>query len=170
MKEEWRRVRGFGGLYEVSSLGRVRSYAHDERGRLLNPWRNPKGYLVVELKKSGGGATKQVHRLVAEAFIGPCPKGKQVNHKIPDKEDNRASNLEYVTPKENIHHAILHGLRAPPMLGQDNATSKLTESKVRRIRLRVSRGETQTAVAKDYGVTQANVSEIVRRRTWRHVK
>jgi ribosomal protein S25 len=51
-----------------------------------------------------------IHQLVTAAFLGPCPEGKQVNHKNGNKRDNRVENLEYLTPDENKAHAKRTGL------------------------------------------------------------
>ena len=101
MKEIWKDIRGYEGLYRVSNLGRVISLERiDSRGRIW-PERliyigndYSKGYLVVKLCKDGKQKAYKVHRLVADAFI-PNPENlPQVNHINEDKTDNRAENLE----------------------------------------------------------------------------
>lgn len=98
--EEWRPVDGYPG-YEVSSLGRVRSW-RTHRGvpgpRILKPGRGSKGYLVVRL----AGAAQKVHRLVAEAFLGPMPDGLQTRHLDSNNQNNAAANLAYGTQLENM--------------------------------------------------------------------
>lgn len=115
--EEWRPIKGWEG-YEVSDLGRVRSY-RTTSGRLID---NPHllafkadycGYCNVYLKN---GPTKQkrmkVHRLVSSAFI-PNPECKpQINHINGIKTDNRVENLEWCTAGENIRHSIANGLQS----------------------------------------------------------
>lgn len=109
--EEWRPVAEHNG-YEVSNLGRVRSIdrlvKHPSsksglgrvRGRVLRLYRNRahNAYLTVWL---GAGAQRYVHRLVAEAFIGPVA-GMDVDHKDNDRENNAAANLAIVTHAENM--------------------------------------------------------------------
>jgi hypothetical protein len=96
--EEWRCVVEWEGEYEVSSIGRVR-HVH-KRQRPLRFGKSNSGYFGVTLSRQ----RVHVHQLVARAFIGECPKGHQVNHIDGDKLNNLASNLEYLTPQENVRH------------------------------------------------------------------
>ena len=101
---EWRDVVGFEGRYEVSNYGHVRTIPHyvDNhtgrillKARLLRPNVLRKGYLQVTISDGDSRRhARQVHRLVAEAFIGrPADGRNQVNHKNGMKQDNRACNL-----------------------------------------------------------------------------
>lgn len=109
--EEWRPVKGFGGIYEVSSEGRLRNV---KTGRIHQNSKPRSGYTVDILCKGGTHKTVRRHQLVAEAFI-PNPENKpEVNHKNGDKSDNSASNLEWVTHRENTDHAWLTGLTKLP--------------------------------------------------------
>ena len=119
--EEWREVKGYEGLYEVSNYGNVRSLgtvSHVKRrgyeldiphpGKVLKQHERSHGYLSVCLYGRGGNKRnfrhKSVHRLVAEAFI-ENPRGcTEINHIDENKQNNRADNLEWVTRKENIRH------------------------------------------------------------------
>jgi DNA-binding transcriptional regulator YiaG len=98
--------------YQISSLGRVRRItgrASTCRDGILTPaLRNH--YLFVTLRAPGRRCSASIHRLVAAAFLGPCPDGQQVNHRDTVKTNNRSTNLEYVTPQENTRHARAHGL------------------------------------------------------------
>jgi hypothetical protein len=103
--EIWKPVNGLSG-FMVSSFGNVTGI----RGKPYKMSKNKKGYHILRspIRKYG----KQLHRIVAEHFIGKIPNGYQVNHKDGDKSNNRASNLEFMTCSENIRHAIKLGLRA----------------------------------------------------------
>ncbi len=80
-------------------------------GRVLRPMTITGGYYMVHLRKDGLTVPCKIHRLVAEAFIGPAPEGLQVNHRDGVKTNNRAENLEWVTRSENMQHAYAMGLR-----------------------------------------------------------
>jgi len=113
--EIWKDIKGYEGLYQVSNTGRVRALDRQigyRNGRLRN-WKgvekvlteNTRGYLATKLYKDGKGATKEIHRFVAEAFI-PNPDGKdEVNHIDGNKHNNHISNLEWVSHSENMRHS-----------------------------------------------------------------
>ncbi|MEC0307361.1 NUMOD4 domain-containing protein [Paenibacillus lautus] len=110
--EEWLPVVDYEGLYEVSNLGRVKrlSSSDTSREKILKPQIQRDGYLRVTLSKKGQKKRMAIHRLVAIAFIPNLENKEQVNHENGDKLDNRLRNLNWATPKENIAHAIAHGL------------------------------------------------------------
>lgn len=108
--EEWRDIKGYEGLYQVSNLGRIKALAKIDTGgkcwpeKILSPIKQHSGYYHVGLWWGGQCKQSRVHRLVAEAFI-PNPDGKgQVNHLNEDKSDNRARNLEWATARENTNY------------------------------------------------------------------
>ena len=141
MKEIWKDILGFEGLYQISNFGRVRSVdrdviysnccVHHYSGQIRNPQITKDGYLFVLLWAGKRcGTPRLVHRLVAEAFI-PNPEHKLcVNHINGVKTDNRTENLEWCTYSENeIHkHKVLGVPANKTMLGKvgkDNPFSKI---------------------------------------------
>ena len=169
--EEWRPTVGYEGLYEVSSHGRIRrvSPTHLNRnvGGLLNPW-SAADYHRVELCIEGNNATFGVHQLVAEAFLGPCPPDREVNHKNGVKHDNRAENLEYLTHQENMAHAG-QVLGVMGSRGTKNGRSKLTEGQVQEARDRHAGGESCPMIAKRFGVGRLAIQRVVNGKRWNHV-
>jgi hypothetical protein len=104
---EWKPVKDYEGIYEVSDQGEVRRIKGGKGTRVgtcLKPKTSNRGYQEVCLCRSTKKKMHLVHRLVATAFFGDSDL--QVNHKNFDKTDNRLSNLEWVTPEENMAHAI----------------------------------------------------------------
>jgi hypothetical protein len=124
--EEWKPIIGFEGNYEISSFGRVKAlgvYNHPISIRKLSQHKN--GYLMISLWKENREKRPLVHRLVAIHFI-PNPESKsEVNHKKGIKTDNRATELEWVTTRQNHLHAFRElGKKNPIILGADNHRSK----------------------------------------------
>lgn len=105
MREVWRAVKGYKGLYQVSNLGRIRSIhlnkKYEREYFILSPWRNAQGYEMVYLCRSGTRKKTFVHRIVAEAFI-PNPNHLPfINHKNWITHDNRVENLEWCDASYN---------------------------------------------------------------------
>lgn len=170
MKETWKDIEGFEGLYQVSDLGRVRSLGI--RGRIRSLSLTKDGYPKVRLIHKGKDKTARVHRLVAEAFI-PNPEGKDtVNHIDGNKENNRVSNLEWVDRSEQMYHAYRLGLK-PSMGGTNNTQAKLTAEQVKEIRrdyVRQSQEFGTVALAKKYGVTNRVIGLVVNGKSYKNVE
>lgn len=114
MREEWRPIAGYEGLYEVSNLGSVRSLDRivkskgngvaKIKGKRLKQIARTGDYLDVSLSKSGTHKIIRVHRLVAYAFCEKPIGCDQVNHKNEVRTDNRACNLEWCTSRYNNNY------------------------------------------------------------------
>ena len=109
--ERWLPVPGYEGLYLVSDWGRVRSLPRaTTSGRILKLQpANKLGHLSVALSRQGVVRRHLVHRLVMEAFVGPCPEGQQVRHWDGNPANNKLSNLLYGTPSEDGYDRVRHG-------------------------------------------------------------
>ena len=149
MKEEWRDIKDYEGLYQVSNLGRVKSLgngkSNNSKRKIMKQHYNQKGYLLISLTNNGEKSF-QVHRLVAQAFI-PNPNNlPQVNHKDENKENNfvyinedgtidlEKSNLEwcdnyynshYGTRFERIFKKTTNGKCSKPVLQIDKNTNEV---------------------------------------------
>ena len=110
MEEKWKDIKSYEGIYQVSNLGRVRSFAKSYDPHIMTPMPNQKGYMRIFLINGTKHKWLRVHRLVAMAFI-PNPNNlPQVNHKDGNKLNNCVDNLEWVTNQENCEHAQRNGL------------------------------------------------------------
>lgn len=124
MKELWKEIIGYEGKYQISNLGNVKSIHYkkniSENHKLLKQRcaiRNGKNsYKYIVLSKENKVHTFYVHRLVAEYFVPNKDNKPYVNHKDGNKHNNKANNLEWVTPLENNLHAY-HVLKKHPMIG-----------------------------------------------------
>lgn len=123
MKEVWKDIQGYEGLYQVSNLGNVKSLNYNRTGkeRILTPGNNKSGYFNVVLSKNGITKIFYVHKLVAYTFIENPENLPEVNHIDEDKTNNCVSNLEFCDRKYNINY----GTRNEKML----KTLKLRKSK-----------------------------------------
>lgn len=167
--EKWKPIIGF--EYEVSNRGRVRNLSYGHRrfwGHILSPGDNGKGYMFVYLSKGKKPHRFYVHHLVAAAFIGPCPRGLEVNHENGDKADNKPRNLQYVTRGENNLHAF-HKLGRKALRGEQGGNSKLTTEEVVAIRKLLRHGWPHYQIAFAYNVSKTTISNIRTGLTWSHV-
>lgn len=175
--EVWEPVRGYEGVYEVSNLGRVRrlaktvacglggKYLRTLPATILRPQMTRNGYLKVNLCAGGVSENRLVHRLVAEHHLPP-PEGdrSQVNHIDLCKTNNRVSNLEWSTHRENIAHA--RGAGRLDAVRNPNRRIKLSPEDIAAIRASAAAGALQRDIGARHGVQQSTVSKIVLGRRW----
>lgn len=111
--EEWKDIKGFEGLYQVSTSGQVRSLdrvvtngsvSYKKLGRIISSSNNGTGYLFINLSKNGKHKRVYIHRLVADAFLNNPYNYPQVNHKDENKANNCVSNLEWCDSKYNNNY------------------------------------------------------------------
>lgn len=159
-EEIWRPIPNFPG-YDASNLGRIRSYWKNtgstggriiaiEPQRILNPAPSH-GYYNVGLCCDKGRSTKSVHRLVAAAFLGPCPEGFEVCHNDGTRSNNELSNLRYDTRSENQRDKVRHGRCS---------SRKLSENQVINMRTQRARGSSLKSLADQFDVVESTISEI----------
>lgn len=169
MNEIWRPIRAYEGAFEVSDMGRVRSLSRilsDGRrwaGRVRRLKRLDSGHQSIKLVSRGPFLL--VHRLVLEAFIGPCPEGMEGCHNNGHADDNRLTNLRWDTRLANNADKIRHGRS---LRGAQNNRAKLCGGDVERMRDLARCGVTGRRIAALFMVTPANVSSILKGKTWNH--
>lgn len=161
--EIWKPVNGYEGHYEISNKGRIKSVQRTIKStsgdrvllsKIKPVFIGPHGYMFAHLRKDKKARTIPVHRIIAIAFI-PNPEGKPcVNHIDADKTNFHISNLEWVTYKENLHHALKLS---------KGGNSKLTVEQV--IEIRNSK-EKNVHLAKKYNVVVETISHIKNNKTW----
>ena len=166
MNEVWKDIPGYEGRYQASTEGRIRSVdlilhrrlKQGKRGEMtrhgalktLTPGNSNIPYLKVWLHGDAGRKCCLVHRVIAMTFLGPCPEGQEVRHLNNDYLDNRVENLAYGTHLENTADTIR----------DERHAHRLNPDEVRCIRGRIASGETNTRIAKDYGVSDVVISNI----------
>ena len=168
--ENWKPVVGYEMAYEISDRGRLRALARElsYRGRWGQMTRNAPAHDVKPVYDSCGyvkyslcvrGKARQVHahRLVLEAFVGPCPLGMQCCHGDGNPANNLISNLRWGSPRQNAYDRLLHGR---------TASAKLTIEQVKAIRLESSRGTSRKTLLQEYKLTQSHLTQILKRRKW----
>jgi hypothetical protein len=163
IEEEWRGVVGFPD-YEVSNLGRVKSHRRvrvhrKNKPKILTSFPNAQGYRYVTFGINGKRIIKYIHTMVLVAFSGPCPPGYEGNHDDGDKSNNCLSNLEWVTPSENVRHAYKTGLKRG-VFGSKNHLSKLTECEVILLKRMINVGIKGIILSKLFNMSRAQISRI----------
>lgn len=105
--EEWKWIKGYERLYQVSNLGRIKSFHRNKNGKIIST-KNSTGWYVSFMAKDKNGkkSTIRVHIAVANAFVGDVSKGKHVHHINENKQDNRADNLQILDSSEHMKLTI----------------------------------------------------------------
>jgi hypothetical protein len=164
MSEEiWKPIDSSGD-YEVSNLGRVRSWRPVPSSKLT---RRSKPLVMKQQTHKAGykkvrvhGVGQYVHTLVLEAFVSLRPEGHVACHKDDVPDNNVVENLRWAPKRENAHDAMTNG----------SSSAKISENQVREIRIRFDNGESKSSIARSYGITSTAVYYIVKGITWSHVE
>lgn len=166
--EEWRPVMGFEGLYEVSDQGRVKSLPRTGRQApeyVLTPKSGSRGsrggkcYYRVALRDADGKPhTRAVHRIVAEAFLGPKPKGQLIRHGLGGPYDNRVVNLCYGTYVQNVADRELHR-----RLMREGSAEGLAEADVLAVYRACAAGALPAQMAGEFIAALQHASALLRR-------
>ena len=171
MSEIWLPVREFPEHYEVSNLGRLRrtkAYHLLDPSKVRVPQKDRNGYICYMLSVENRPYLRSAHRMVADAFLGPIPAGKHVNHKNGDKADSRLENLELVSVGENRAHSYRVLGITPNKKVEGNGNAKLNYEIVDAIRAEhATGGVSHPMLAAKYGVSRMTILRILNNRAWR---
>ena len=149
-------------LYAVSKDGRVKNI---KTGHILKPGIDPDGYSIVVLMDNGKRNCVKVHRLVASTFLNNPANKPQVNHKDGNKQNNNVENLEWVTNKENAHHAIATGLWH--ISGDKAPNAKINYNIAGEIRRLFSTGNyNKCQLGRMFGCSRTLVKLVVNNKLW----
>lgn len=176
MQEEWRPIIGYDG-YEISNLGRVRSFRPINRcspapnePRMLAPFtKGRRKYLYCSLRKEGKLWSARVHHLVLEAFVGVCPEGLQGCHADDNQANNRIDNLYWGTQKQNVADKIRNGKQ---VRGSLNHFASIDEQMVRTIKEALLRDPHRGSIGRiseATGVSRHIISNIKNGKSWLHI-
>lgn len=176
MEKIWKAIPGF-SLYHISNYGEIKTFNWKNKKveKIMSPALDGAGYFRTMLKRDSDGkfCTVKVHRLVAQTFI-PNPLNKpQVNHINGIRNDNRLTNLEWVTNAENIKHSFKIGLSSNK--GEKNPAATLTDAQAKEILANYKFGKknkdgiTKKEIAQQYNVNVCVIRDLVMRKTWKHL-
>lgn len=171
----WKDINGW--PYRISDSGEVMS---TRSMKILKGVDHGHGYLFITLQLNGRKRQVTIHSLVAHYFIGPRPVGLTINHIDGNKQNNTASNLEYITHTENVRHNSKIGIAAfgarngahtyphRRPRGETCGASKLTWEKVREIRKRFVPGYgNRVKLQREFMVSKTAIRLILANKTWK---
>ena len=172
--EEWRDVAGFEGRYQVSNLGRVKSFMKRNAHLLHLNYDSRTGYYYVSLvMKNGEHKNMSIHSLVATAFI-PNPENKPtIDHLDRNRKNNRVYNLRWATYHEQVETQKRHGTFKLKADNGANFREILTDDEVRQIREMYKfgvKGYGATAIGQMFGVSKTTILRLVKGKTYQRVK
>ena len=186
--EIWKDVVGYERYYKVSNIGKVKSCTRMTRGYVPNGTsvlRKHKGkilknklyslkYYRVTLMINGISDRFLVHTLVMAAFVGKKQCGFQINHKDGNKTNNHLSNLEYVTPSQNMRHAIKNKLIVHHS-GESHYKTRLCNQDIFDIREYFHKDhdkpimERCKELSNKYSICKEQILKIIRKKSWSHI-
>jgi hypothetical protein len=170
IKEIWKDIPNYEGMYQISNLGRVKSLSrevfHGNGKRfcdetIMKPKLETTGYFSICLRKDRASKTIKIHRLIAMLFIDNPQNKATVNHINGIKTDNRIENLEWCTIQENIQHAISTGLKRTAK-GEKHGQSKLLDSDIEYIKNNYIKHKNSKQLSQMFGITYGYVSMIAK--------
>lgn len=147
--EIWKPIPGYEKTYEASSFGRIKRI---DKQRILKA-ESKQPYLQVNLCQNGIKSVVSIHLIIARVFLGECPEGYEVNHMDLNKHNNHLSNLEYVTPLQNKHHAAINHARG----------DALDNNLVAQIRKEAQLGYTYKVIAQKHNQPLSKIQQLCKK-------
>jgi len=160
--EKWKRIEGLPD-YEISSHGRVMSYKRGS-GFLLKQTLSKRGYVRISFRHNDIQKKIHIHQLVIKHFGPPQPPNTTCDHLNRIKTDNRIENLRWATKEEQTENSV-HAKQ----IGETNGCSKLTESQVIEIKLRMKEKVNYSSLAREYNVSPTTIFYIRTGKLWSHL-
>lgn len=158
-------VIGYEEYFQINENGELYS---KRTNKILKQHISKKGYVTVATKiggRKGKSVCFKIHILVAKAFIPNPLNLTEINHKDGNKQNNKKTNLEWVTPSQNIQHAVNTGLLILPK-GEDCYQSKFTNQEI--IKIRALKGtKSIRQLAKDFNISHVSMIKILRNETYK---
>lgn len=180
--ELWMPIPGWVGLYEASTLGRIRSLDREwvqphtrtgrpvkmtKKGRVLRTPRERTGYQRVTLRAPGRKEVRSVHQLILEAFVGMRPDGMVCRHLNGDPADNRLCNLAWGTVEQNVRDREDHGRT---VRGSKHWQSRFSEDEVLKIRQEKASGMGISDLARKYHAPISTINNLLEGgKNWKHL-
>ena len=176
-KEIWKPIVSYENLYEVSNWGKVKSLSKkygknnniSHKEMVLKQFICRTGHLCVYLYKNNKRKFYNVHKLVLESFVGPCPLGMEICHNDGDPKNNHVSNLRHDTHKNNMGDCKIHGV-LKPCAGSKNGNSKLRDKDVLKIIQMINSGFKIATIARKFNVGNTTIYNIKNRKIWKHLQ
>jgi len=186
--ENWKYIRDYDNMYQISDLGRVRSFKRYPEGKILTQNEDSHGYLIVGLCKNGNPKTKRIHTLMYEAFNNYKLKKDECVHHIDFTKNDFLENFEVMTKGEhrklhtkgeyNPFYNKNHSEKTKKLMRENHADFKgengptviLTNEKVISIRRLCDEGILKyKQIANKFNVSVYTISDIKLRKTWKHI-
>jgi len=176
MKEIWKDIPGYEGLYQVNNLGRIKSLSRRLKAkpkriiqeRILKERIDRHGYIKVNIYKNGKIKVIKIHQIVALLFLNNFDKKREINHKDGNKQNNRIENLEWCTHKENMQHASKNGLMSR---GEKHFSVKLTKKDVIKIKKFCDKtNQSDLEIALKFNISRKTINDIRHKRTWKWLR
>lgn len=162
------RIDRSGNIWRIADRNNKAKYRPIEKPYIIG-WTGRGGYRSLSMWVGGNVIHCQIHRIVWIYFNGEIPDGLEINHKNGVKDDNSLSNLEVITPTQNMLHSYHVTKTSVIHKGELSCFAKLKGYEVREIRKRHMLGDTLKEIAISYSVSVRAIWDIIHGRTWNHI-